>query len=591
MLLEEALSLGNPVWLDPVTNIRESLQTLKAADRRAAFVGEPAGGVVPLVVLRDQLLEHLGSGGRPETPVSEVGTNDYLLVNPHVEVEELELDTRPVVVRDTSGRFLGVYSPEELQHLQVVTLRDSVKTLREQVQELEVILDNSYDEIFVVDAEGRVLRVSAACERLYGVRPQELVGRNVKELEKLGYFQPSITPLTLKERRRVTITQKTKTGCEIIVTANPVFDEKGQISKLVINSRDVTELNAVRQQLEATEALVRVYCREVANLQRHRWQEMGGIVAESPAMRRTLELAQKVSQVDSTVLLLGETGVGKTLLASYIHSLSARAAKPFVVVSCGAIPETLLESEIFGYEPGAFTGASTKGKKGLVEEANGGTLFLDEIGELPLSMQVKLLHLLQERRITRLGGSKPVYVDVRIMAATNRDLSRLVAEGKFREDLYYRLNVVPIVVPPLRQRREDIRPLTEAFLGKLRERYGLNKRFSPAVWRVLENYSWPGNVRELQNLVERVAIVAPGPEVGLEDLPEYLYADSEAGTDKDRPAVQVLRVCSLREAVEAMEEQLLRKAASMYPSTYKMAEVLGVNQSTVVRKLRKYARR
>lgn len=309
------------------------------------------------------------------------------------------------------------------------------------------------------------------------------------------------------------------------------------------------------------------------------------IIAYSVEMGKVLQLATKVAPVSTTILIMGESGVGKEVVARFIHNASLRRNGPFVTINCGAIPENLLESELFGYEEGAFTGAKREGKPGMIEIASSGTLFLDEISDLPLDLQVKLLQVIQERRLIRVGGIKPIEVDIRIIAATNRDLPKMVQEGQFRADLFYRLNVVPIVIPPLRDRRDDIIPLIYHFLAKHNNAHGYDKTISRETRELLTRYSWPGNVRELENLIERLVVTVEGEEITVEDLP--LHIKDEHLTHDSKVIVE--GVIPLREAVEEVERQLIRHAQKEHETTYEMAEALGVNQSTIVRKLKKYA--
>ncbi len=313
------------------------------------------------------------------------------------------------------------------------------------------------------------------------------------------------------------------------------------------------------------------------------------VVAYSVEMERVLQLAAKVAPVDSTVLIMGESGVGKEVVARFIHAQSRRASGPFVTINCGAIPPNLLESELFGYEAGAFTGARREGKPGMIEMAARGTLFLDEISELPQDLQVKLLQVIQQRRLTRVGGVKPTDVDIRIIAATNRDLPAMVRRGEFRPDLYYRLNVVPIVVPPLRERRDDVVPLVYHFLGRLNEAHGLRKTISEAAREALARYSWPGNVREVENLIERLVVTCEADEIDIGDLPQHVREGGPATTAS--ASVVVAGLMPLRKAVEEVERQLIELALAEHSSTHKVARALGVNQSTIVRKLRKYGAR
>ncbi|MEW6423747.1 MAG: sigma 54-interacting transcriptional regulator, partial [Bacillota bacterium] len=288
---------------------------------------------------------------------------------------------------------------------------------KEIISELEDIFNSSYDEIFVIDGNGFTKRINKAGETYYGIPVEKMIGKNVLELEKEGYFTPCVTRLVFQEKKRITTTQKTKTGKHLIVTANPVFNQNGEIIRVVVNSRDVSELLNLRKQLADSEQLAESYRQQLLKLTQEKIKSHD-VIAESSQMKRVLEMVDKVAQVDSTVLIMGESGVGKGIVASRLHKLSRRAGGPFITINCGAIPEQLLESELFGYEGGAFTGARKEGKKGLLELANGGTVFLDEITDLPLSLQVKLLQVIQEKKLIRVGGNKYVDVDIRFVAAT-----------------------------------------------------------------------------------------------------------------------------------------------------------------------------
>lgn len=310
------------------------------------------------------------------------------------------------------------------------------------------------------------------------------------------------------------------------------------------------------------------------------------LIFQSPKMKQIMSIIQNVSQVDSTVLLLGESGVGKSAIAKLIHDKSKRRKGPFVSVNCGALPESLIESELFGYEAGTFTGGHTKGKKGLFESAENGTILLDEIAELPFFMQSKLLDVVQENMIRKVGGIKKKKVNVRILAATNKNLAELVKEGKFREDLYYRLNVVPIVIPPLRERKEDIPELIEHFLKMFHSRYGRSVNISEEVKQKLIQYDWPGNIRELANKIERLVITNQVTELGIElsdrvsEKKPLSWRTFTMNDDQTFP--------TLKEAKSALEKELILKAYKKYENTYKTAEALGVDQSTISKKLKLY---
>ena len=457
-----------------------------------------------------------------------------------------------------------------------------LESLRQINQELEVILDSSYDEIFVVDADGTTLRVSAsACRRLYGVEPLDLIGRNVKDLVKEGLFTPSIASLVKEKKERVTTIQDTKSGKKIIVTANPVFNEKGEVVKIVANSRDITELNYLRDKLEESKGQSKRFSCEVGDLKK-RFQLLDGVVIYSREMKNIFEMVYKVADVDSTVLILGESGVGKDVAARTIHQFSRRSGGPFIKINCSAIPENLLEAELFGYESGAFTGAKKGGKPGLIELANGGTLFLDEIGELPGSLQVKLLNIIQDRQMVRLGGLQTVCVDLRIIAATNKNMEKAVSEGRFREDLFYRLNVVPIEMPPLRERAEEIAPLTFHFLQNFAAKYGIYKKITAKAMEALMNYNWPGNVRELENIIERLVVTTDSMEIDIEHLPKKIREGSTGQAGR----LVLTGMMTLDEAVGEAERQLISRAYRELGNTMDVARVLGVHQTTILRKIK-----
>jgi transcriptional regulator with PAS, ATPase and Fis domain len=305
-------------------------------------------------------------------------------------------------------------------------------------------------------------------------------------------------------------------------------------------------------------------------------------VANHPVSARVFAQARQVAASDVKVLLQGETGVGKTLIAQYIHKTSPRAAQPFLALNCGALPENLIEAELFGYVAGAFTGAGSKGKRGLLELAHQGTVFLDEIGDLPLVLQVKLLKVIEESRFIPVGGLEVKEVDVRIITATHHDLRRMVSEGRFRADLYYRLNVVPIHIPALRERPEEVQPLLDFYLAEFNQRYNRELEWGLEALDVLSDYAWPGNIRELINLVERLVVTCSGATVGLFDLPEDMRNSRAEGDGESQ--------LPLRKQVENLERRLIRKALLRHKTTREAAKVLGVSQATLVQKMQRWER-
>ncbi|GAX88978.1 transcriptional regulator [Effusibacillus lacus] len=470
------------------------------------------------------------------------------------------------------------YSSFHLWYLNDVT---ELERLQSSNQELEEIFNSSFDEIFVTDGEGVCLRVNPAGEKLYGATADQLIGKKVEDLSKSGFFNPPLTPLVIKHKRKMSGVQTAKNGKTLYVTGNPVFDEAGNIVRIIFNSRDLTDFKILERRLEETESLLSTYRTELVELTKTVGETQ--IVVQSESMQRMVAVVSKVAPVDSTLLITGESGVGKSKIAALIHEWSSRKGKPFIQVNCGAIPDALFESELFGYEGGAFTGARKEGKKGLIELAEGGTLFLDEIGELPLPIQVKLLEVIQEHKFRRVGGETVRQSNIRIIAATNQDLKYLVETGKFREDLFFRLNVIPIHVPPLRHRTEEIPLLIDLYLDRFNRRYGLQKMIDSEVREIFLRYRWPGNIRELENLIERLVLTSESSMIRITDLPDGFQTNARPST-----AVSVNGIVPLKHAVEMVEAELLRRAHEEYGTTYKMAEVLKVNQSTIVRKLSRY---
>ena len=465
-----------------------------------------------------------------------------------------------------------------------------LQTSNSAVKELDAIFESSYDGFYIADSTGVVTRVNSAWEKICGFPRAEILGKTAHELVDSKWYDKSAAVAALEQKKPVTllvnILAGPRKGNQVMATGTPMFDENGELMQIVVNVRDMTDLEQLQRQLEATVELNQRYVSELEQI-RLQQLKMEDLVAKSPSMQRVVEMAARIATVDSTLLIMGESGVGKEVITNKIHSLSRRKNQPFIKINCGAIPENLLESELFGYAGGAFTGAKKDGKPGMFELASGGTLFLDEIGELPLGLQVKLLRVLQEKTLTRVGGVKPISVDVRVIAATNKDLPTLVKAGTFRDDLYYRLNVFGIQIPPLRQRREDIPPLLHEMLRKVNQKYGLQKRFSTAAVERLVNYDWPGNVREMENLVERLVVLVNEPYIDPCHLPETMQAKIETVVDGSE-AVVLNRVVPYKQAVEELEALLLERAFGEHGSTRKVARVLEVNQSTIVRKMKQY---
>ncbi|SDL95772.1 sigma 54-interacting transcriptional regulator [Bacillus sp. OK048] len=456
---------------------------------------------------------------------------------------------------------------------------DSVRKLNKQ---LEAIINASYDGIIITDCNGEYLRCNQAVENLFEWVFSKRYERNI--FKNNPSDKSEIIKTVLKEKKSLTISKVLEeTGVNLILTLSPVIIED-TVEYMVVNVRNITDLIQLKKEVEENKLLTERYKEELTQY-RLELKSRIDFIAESPKMKYLLQLVNRLSSFDSTTLLLGESGTGKEEIARIIHLNSLRSHGPFITINCGAIPENLLESELFGYEKGAFTGAGQKGKPGMFELADKGTLFLDEVGDLPLPLQVKLLRVVQEREVTRIGGTEPTKVDVRILAATNINLEEKIKNGQFREDLYFRLNVIPVIIPPLRERMEDLIPLTRMFLDELNQFYRLSKKFTPNSYEMLLKYNWPGNVRELKNVIERCYVLSEGDAINLKEIHVPLFLSQTVA--KEENMMDVEEIPSLKEAVMQYEINLIKRAIEKYGNTYKAAEVLQVNQSTVVRKLQK----
>ena len=457
-------------------------------------------------------------------------------------------------------------------------MSESHRTKEEnQLKELEEILDASFDGIMVTDKDGNCIMANSSYTRNTGIQHDEIVGHNVRELLNPVWMKDSIALEVIRKLEPMAMEHDTQNGNHIVVTGTPIFDEDGNLKRVVVNTRDNSEISHLKMKLSEAESMERIYLKNIG-LHKELVNINNDTVVVNNRMRDIYEVARRVSSYNTTVLITGESGTGKELVARYIHNEDKnRRDKPFVVINCGAIPPNLMESELFGYTEGSFTGAIKGGKKGLFEEAEGGVIFLDEIGEMDLSMQVKLLRVLENRSVRRIGSQTEVPINVRIVAATNRDLEKEVREGHFRDDLYYRLNVVSLRVPPLRERKDEILPLATKFINNFNHLYGQHKKLTFDLVQALENYHWSGNIRELKNVIENLVVTTDGDYIYSSDLP---WVKSRAPETKGMP--------TLKEAVDGFEKDFLSKAKQRWKTTDKIARMLDVNQSTISRKLRKY---
>lgn len=470
-----------------------------------------------------------------------------------------------------------------LNKLHSVTSED-IDRLEGKLSDLESVIDLIHDGVGVADAEGRIVLLNASHKRITGHKKEDLLGKKLSTLKTKGVISESIALKVFESGKQVTIMQKFKSGKEALVTGKPFYDEDGKIIKVVASFRDLTELIRLRESVRRIQELNEQYRMEVMELRRKQIA-YDKVLANSPAMKKVVDRVIRVAGNDCTILITGESGVGKEVVAKMVHNLSLRAEGPFIEVNCGAIPASLLESELFGYETGAFTGASSEGKRGLFELANGGTLLLDEIGELSTDLQVKLLRAIQEQEIYRLGGTKPIKLNFRLIASTNQNLKERINSGNFREDLYYRLNVIPIEIPPLKERKEDIIPLALHFMENIAAQNGKSYELTTEAAAFLEQYHWPGNVRELRNLFERLSVFAESNTIGSTEIMECL----DLNTDQNITPLTISGVIPLREAKKMVEGEIIRRALKKYGSARKTADYLGVSHTSLNRKIKEHS--
>lgn len=490
-----------------------------------------------------------------------------------------------------------------------MSANDKYEIFRRDITDFLSFGDELSHAIYVIDKNGVIVDANKHYEDIAGLKREELIGMSMQDLwdEKIYTTEEafvemrhkdkmpsmgainrtkkdlqekkpkSIGLMVLKAKKKLSIvTRIERKDMTVIITGIPYFDENGKVEWVVTVMRDISEITDLKEKLEDMENDKEVYLNELKYLRK---KQMGtDLVGASSGIEKIRELINQVSKTDVTVLITGESGVGKEVVAREIYKNSLRKNGPYIKVNCASIPGNLLESELFGYENGAFTGAQQKGKPGLFELANHGTILLDEIGEMPILLQAKLLRVIQEKEFIRVGGTNPIKLDIRIIAATNQDLQEQIKEGKFREDLYYRLNVVPVRVLPLRERREDIPVLAYHFLEKANKKYNRHKNFQKGAIERLEYYDWPGNIRELENIIQRLVIINDNKSITKNDTNNALGKDmfiSDLTHDSS---------LTLKDAVNLFEKDIIEKTLKKCGSTYKAADILGVNQSTIVKK-------
>lgn len=450
---------------------------------------------------------------------------------------------------------------------------------------LQQMLNTIPDGIFITDENGVALWMNDTSTKQLGVPREKLIGKHVDELEKDGLFTPSVTKDVMRERKPISKVQESLNR-QYLASGKLVHVPEDNSEFILVQVKDITATVKASLELENAEYLLKKYWDELQKIKNERRKDIQSsiIIGTSKEHEKMMALIDQIAPYDATILLQGETGVGKSLIAKEIHEKSERHAKPFMQINCGAIPENLLESELFGYKKGAFTGASQSGKIGLVSQADGGTLFLDEIAELPVTLQPKILQLVQDKTFIPVGATQTQQVDVRIIAATNEDLHQLIEEKRFREDLYYRLNVVSIHIPALRNRQDDILALLYHYLNVYALKYGKNVTFTEELLDFLQRYNWPGNIRELENMVERFVVTATSNHIDMSALPEKIWQS----LSNEESLTHTLSGEDLPTYLERIEKMFIQKAKETHRSTRSAAEFLGLTQSSYMRRLKKY---
>lgn len=453
---------------------------------------------------------------------------------------------------------------------------DEVKELREKIRFYETILDNIYNGVMITDPDGKVIFFSKTYGNFLGIDPRDAMGKNCTEVI---------------ENTRMDIVAKTKSpeinlphrimGQDMVVQRIPI-EMDGELVAVFgqVMFKDVRDVQKLAKKLNFLESKVEFYEKELESLRSSKYT-INNIVGNSESIVELKRSALKAAKTNAPVLLAGESGTGKELFAHAIHYASDRRPHPFIRLNCAAIPKDLLEAELFGYEPGAFTGAGSKGKPGKFELAHRGSIFLDEISDLPVEMQPKLLRVLEEKETERLGGTRLTKCDFRLIVATQENLEKCVEEGRFRKDLYYRLNVIPIQIPPLRERKEDISAIADQLIRTLNKDLGTNvTKVSPDVLKIFENYDWPGNVRELANILERILYSIDGDTIRIHHLPIFLKGII-AGSSKLQPTL-------LKRLKEEMEKEALLHAIHISnDNKNKAARFLGIHRTALYKKMKK----
>ncbi len=515
-----------------------------------------------------------------EDKVINYAIKDVVTINPH----KFARDARDIMISNNIGRLPVMEKDKIIGIITNNNLRDSFYLKVDEIFNLQNnILDNIHEAVCICDINGIVTYWNKSSEKLYKVKAKDIVGLKVTE-----HFNNPLIPKVLKEGKAIeNIRHEPMRGKSVILSVIPIYNPKKEMVAVVSTDRDVTEVVSLSRRLESANAKVEMlsnaYNKEIAN--NYSFSYIGG---KSKKIIEAINLCQKVAPSSASVLITGESGTGKEVFAKAIHEASGRNGQ-FVAINCSAIPESLLESELFGYVEGAFTGATKQGRIGMFEFANNGTLFLDEIGDMPLGMQSKLLRVLQDGVIYKLGSGKPVYTNTRIIAATNKDLKKSIKEETFRNDLFYRLAIVQVELPPLRERKEDIKDLINLFISQVSKNERIEiKKIDNRIYNILSSYKWEGNIRELKNVIQRMVLLSNGDCISVDSIPKYIlsYEEEKYFINKD---IDLEDKYNLEKMVKTLECEIIREVMNTTGGNKaKAAEILKIKRSTLYYKLKQY---
>ncbi|MGE5577336.1 MAG: sigma 54-interacting transcriptional regulator [Syntrophothermus sp.] len=587
MLIQEIMS-KQIAFLRPDATLRDAVRIFHATRLEGAPVVDDQMRVIGIFT-KSRLFACLLDGRTLDEPVAPFMAKDVVTVPVGESFSKLSQDVRHIrvgqaVVTTEEGRAVGMLTKQNVINgllTQTDFLSTELEAVKKLYQTLETVMELAYDGIVVVDENGVITMANRSMAEFLGIAVEEIIGRPADEV-----IENSRLHVVARTGVAEICDVLTLRGNSVIVSRFPIIKEGrvvGAVGKVVF--RGLQELKEQARRLTALERQVAYYKEELHRNSGARYT-FDNIVSSSVSMSQLKKVAQQAARGNSTILLQGESGTGKELLAHAIHNAGPRRTGPFIKANCAAIPENLLESEFFGYAEGAFTGAKKGGKPGKFELANGGTLFLDEVGDMSPSLQAKLLRVLQDREFERVGGTQTIRVDVRIIAASNKDLIRMVAAGQFREDLYYRLNVISLHIPPLRERKEDILSLVDFFIHKYNEMFKTAvKGIDPDALQLLQGYDWPGNIRELENVIERAMNLDVREMIRVEHLPEEILATGGAiGSSGSQSAPERH---TYREAVARVEYEMIAAALREAGGNKTLAaRQLGMSRSRFYEKLK-----